>query len=381
MSDRLLKVPARGWSIRRCGLFLLVAPLLAIVVGTPGAAALAPTPIPTPAVTPSATPAPPGGGAAPATFGIGPASATKLDGRSVLNYGTSPGGRADDHVAVENFATTPVTISIYVVDAVNGTDGAFTFQAQSAARLDASKWFSFATLPASGTVTIAARTALILPVTLTVPADASPGDHSAGIVASLTSQVKSDSGQNINFEQRVALRTFIRVSGAILPALSVEKLTASYHGTMNPIGRGDVTIKYTIHNTGNVNLGGRQRVKISGAFGTTGTIATVADIPVLLPGARYSVTVRARDVWPQLLMHARVSVTPLAGVGDDDPGLHNTSTTASFWAIPWTLVGLVVLFGLLIALAFFLRRRAKRRSTGGRHGPDAGKNLEPIPVG
>src|SRR5439155_24577120 len=94
-----------------------------------------------PSVAPSSSAA---GGAGrrplPATFGIGPASAKKLDGRPLLRYLASPGGALADHVAIQNIGLKPVTLNVYVVDAVNGTDGAIGYLPRASEHTGASRW-------------------------------------------------------------------------------------------------------------------------------------------------------------------------------------------------------------------------------------------------
>ncbi|WP_127358803.1 hypothetical protein [Actinacidiphila soli] len=57
-----------------------------------------------------------------------------------------------------------------------------------------------------------------------------------------------------------------------------------YSGTPNPFGKGDATVTYTIHNTGNAILTDRQTVHISGPFGRLDVRAgQIDDSPQLLP--------------------------------------------------------------------------------------------------
>jgi hypothetical protein len=71
--------------------------------------------------------------------------------------------------------------------------------------------------------------------------------------------------------------------------------------------------------------------------------------------------VEVRHVWPQVMMHGRVTVTPLGVAGSVDPGLRVTTASAIFWAVPWTLLALVVLFIACVALAVVWRRRLTAR--------------------
>ena len=57
-----------------------------------------------------------------------------------------------------------------------------------------------------------------------------------------------------------------------------------YADTPNPFGKGDATVTYTIHNTGNAILTARQAVSVSGPFGRWAVNAgKIADSPSCCP--------------------------------------------------------------------------------------------------
>jgi hypothetical protein len=321
-----------------------------------------------------------------ATFGIGPANTKGLDGRPYLSILASPGSRLTDHVAVINLAAHSVALNLYVADAMVGADGAFGYLARSAPRSDAATWIRPDTPGHTTTITLGPSRRLVVPITIAVPANASPGDHAAGVIASLTSHVTSSAGERVDFEQRVALRTFIRVSGPLHPKLSIENLSARYAGTVNPIGSGTVTVRYRVRNTGNVRLGARQSLAVSGLFGSRHPAKGLADIPLLLPGSFVTVTTTVPDVFPQVQLTARVRLFPLTVAGDVDPGIPaHFDRTTSVWAIPWALIITIVGLVLLVALWLLWRRRQRRCGYGRHHqgkprpnGPDTGDGFAPV---
>jgi hypothetical protein len=306
-----------------------------------------------------------------ATFGIGPANAKRLDGRPLLNYLASHGGRLTDHLALMNIDAKPVTLNLYVADTASGADGSIGYRAKADPRTDAS-WITLNTPGGRPMVTVAPRKTLIIGVKVAIPMNATPGDHAVGIIASLTSKINGKSGQRVDFEQRVALRTYIRVSGALLPQLKVENLHASYHGTLNPLDSGSVAVSYLLRNSGNVKLGGQQRVSVSGIFGKTGTITALADVPLLLPGSSVRVSATVAQVRPGFAMRAKLEVSQLQLPGDANPTAVQAGATTSLWAVPWTgLAGLFVVILLGLMAWWFLRRGRAGRPA--RHG-----NSQPI---
>jgi hypothetical protein len=324
---------------------LALAPLVGLALSLPVAPAVADQ-APSPSATPQSSSSSSAGATAPkATFGIGPANTKGIDGRPYLNYLASPGARLVDRVGIINLATKPVTLNLYVVDATVDADGAFGYLPKASPRTDAATWIVTDNQGHQPTVTLPPRSTLVVPVTITVPSDASPGDHAAGIITSVVSKVTSASGTNANLEQRVALRTFIRVSGPLHPALAIENLRARYHGTFDPIGGGSVTMSYTVRNTGNVRIGSHQQVAVSGLFGSK--TKTLADVPLLLPHTFVNVSVTIHGVFPSFLLHARVSLHPLSVVGDVDPGMPSQIVrSVGVWAIPWVLLGIIAVIVL-----------------------------------
>lgn len=294
---------------------------------------------------------------APATFGIGPASKKGIDGRSFLSFLTSPGAKIQDHVALINLTYKPLAISAYPVDATNGTSGALGFAARAAARRDAGSWIKLKMPSRRNTVVVPPRKTVVLPVDISVPANTQPGDHVAGIVAAVNSLVTNKQGRKVDLEQRVALRTFFRISGDLGPRLAVEDLHVSIPTILNPFGTSTATVTYSVRNTGNVRLSGRQRVIISGLFATSEV--SPPRVPVLFPGGVVHYTVRLPDVYPQLRMNARVVIKPITVLGDVDATLPASfEKVQGFWAIPW---GQLVILLVMIVVAVVLLRRWRRR--------------------
>lgn len=320
--------------------------------------------------TAAAAPQPPRPDPARATFGVQPASATAPDTRPYLTYGVTPGAEVDDHVAVVNYSLRPLTLRVYATDALNDDRGGFALLEGDRTPTDAGAWIALGTPGGRGSVTVPAQSRAILPVRVRVPADATPGDHVAGVVASLAVASKDRTGVNVLLDQRVASRVYLRVAGALRPGLRVEDLHARYRGRWTALA-GQAVVTFRLHNVGNVKLGGRVAVRVRGLLGGTSS-ARVPDVPLLLPGNHVDLRVVVPHVRPELRETATVQVRPLVMVGDADPGLHAVRATTTFWAVPWLLV---VLLGLAALLAWVWRRRRRRPVPV----PAAAPTLETVP--
>ncbi|MDQ2837493.1 MAG: DUF916 domain-containing protein [Actinomycetota bacterium] len=334
-----------------------------------------------PAVAASSSPAsspaaakPPTAASGVVTFGVQPASLSKgklaPDARPYFYYGMSPGSSLTDHVAILNYSAKPLVLTVYATDALNAPDGGFGLLPVEKKAVDAGSWVSLGgprlqvRVPARSVNKAGQQVVgqLLLPVKLTVPKGANPGDHVGGVVASLDTLSSDKDGNRVKLEQRVASRLFIRVTGPLHPALSVRDLRVAYHAPLASLSGGSATISYTVHNGGNVKLGGRQRVSVSGLLGIKGKSPVVADIPLLLPGNSAEVTVVVRHLSPQLRMTASVDIAALQLPGDTNPPVADAKASSRFWACPWPVLGLVLL--LVLAVAGYLYRR--RRPNGGR---------------
>ncbi|MBV9485988.1 MAG: hypothetical protein JO246_08005 [Frankiaceae bacterium] len=313
-----------------------------------------------------------------ATFGAAPSSAKGPDGRPYLTFNTTPGGQTTDHVAITNYSHRPLRVTTYTVDAVPDTRGAISFPLPDVKRRDAGAWMSVGTPHGRGVLTLQPRSVNVLPVHVHIPMNAPPGDHVGGVVVSLAGKVKGRFGQgstqNEKFLQRIAVRAVFRVTGPIHPRVDIRNLTASYDGPVNPFARGDVKVSYVVHNGGNVVFGGPQSVSVHGLFGEDVSSGAVASIPPLLPGASYPVVVTVPNVYPELLMNAKVTVNPEGLQGAVDTGLKPTSSSVHFLAIPWLL--LLILLLLIVGLAFRYWWRKHRRQAG-RHRIDPPPATQP----
>jgi hypothetical protein len=302
------------------------------------------------------------------TFGIEPASASGPDGRPNFSFEMTPGAVLFGYAAVVNYSPIPLTLQVYATDAIETSGGGFGLLPPTATPTGVGAWVS---LPAgTSTVQVPAESPtkpgeVVLPITVHVPVSATPGDHVGGLIASLRTVGTNKTGQTVVLNQRIGSRVFIQVAGPLTPSLTLTGLSASYSGTVNPGGKGKVSVHYVVSNTGNVDLAVHdQQVSVSGLVDDSHHV-TLANIPLLLPGATVTENVAFTGVWPQFLLHPKASVVPVAE--ETVPAtLATVSASTTLWAIPWTLV-LIVLIVALIVIAVVRRRRRRSRTPKGRH--------------
>ncbi len=322
--------------------------LLALLPGT--AASAAPRPTPTP---PSVSLDRPG--SAPAkgdrlTVGVQPAKATAPDARAHFDYRLTAGAVVTDYVAVFNYSAKPVSLKLYARDALTTTSGDLDVQHYDTKPTDVGAWLALA----APEVALKPRTRVIVPFQLGLPFNATPGDHTGAIVAALTTTSTKD-GRTVQVENRVGLRVYLRVAGAVTRRLDVTNLRARFRGGLSPLARGPADVSFVVRNTGNVRIGGSARVKVHDVFGRTVATVTLDEDSVLLPGSAVPVSVRLPSVLGTVRMSATVSV-------------ESVQRTTPFWAVPW--IPVLVVVTLLGGLGYRRNRRKTNPPQSGKHRRD-----------
>lgn len=347
---------------RAANLFAAVALLSAL--GTLPAAALEPT-APSPSVADPAAPAAPTDDAPlpGTTWTVEPATADGPDGRVSHRIDAEPGQTVADHVAVTNYSPHPATFELYASDGLVTADGQFDLLPSGTTPVDSGAWVSVGEggVPATGgstpmRVEVAPEATVTVPFTLTVPADATPGDHPAGIVAAL---VPAAGEQQVSFDARVGVRLHLRVAGDVLPTLAVTDVQAGYSPSWNPFAPGSVEVEYTVTNEGNVRLGAGITADAAGPFGWGSTSGEGVAQRELLPRQSVTSTVVLDGAWPLGRVSGDVTVVPVV-VGDDVVEVEVPTVAAgwSAWALPWAQLALLA---LAVAAVLLVRRTRRRR--------------------
>jgi len=310
--------------------------------------------------------APPGSGYI--TFGIEPSGPRQPDRRTWFIYKLKPGTTIEDWVAVTNFSLIPLRINLYARDAEETPGGAFAVQLVRQRPVQVGSWIH---LPVSSVV-VDHDKAVIVPFTIKVPHDASPGDHAGGIVASITRTAIGAHGARIRVDQRVGVRVYTRIAGPLRPKLVISGLVSHYAGTRSPLAGGTLTVTYTVRNVGNLDLNAPSVLRLTNPFGWSRTVRQSGSPPDLLPGFYIQATRVIHGVYPAFRADTTVTVDPGFSTVSTDSGLNETSlrlggvsASTGTWAIPWPALGLLLLLILVVGSAIYIRsrrRRADRRS-------------------
>ena len=84
-----------------------------------------------------------------------------------------------------------------------------------------------------------------MPITITIPEGAAPGDHVGANLASNAAVSTGGDGQTITLDHRTGTRLYLRVNGPLVPELVVADVQTSYSPALNPLG-GTAEVTYTV---------------------------------------------------------------------------------------------------------------------------------------
>lgn len=269
----------------------------------------------------SAAPSPPAGDANRSAEG---------DARSFFYLEGAPGTVLRDSLALTNRGDEPRTFRLRGADAYNARGGGFALRDEGRSA-GAGTWIALA----RDTVEVPPRTRAEVPLSVTVPESAVPGDHPAAIVVSAP-------------ERTSGVRVHLRVSGPSLAALGIEDVSVTRRDD------GAATLTYTLVNRGNTALRPRLTVRADGLFGRLNVPAPRLLPLELLPGQR----VTRHEKWadPPRADLADVRLTATAGGGARD------TATASYTALPWGWAAGLLLVAAAGGAGWCLRGR--RRTDG-----------------
>ncbi|MFJ3908351.1 hypothetical protein EDE04_6809 [Streptomyces sp. 2132.2] len=284
----------------------------------------------------------PAGAADNGEWSVRPADSA-ITPRAAFELPAQPGTTLTDRAVVTNTTAAALTFRLYVADAHNTErDGGLAVRGIEETQREVGAWGK----PELDTVTVPARSAVTVGVTLTVPRDASPGDHVGALVA-VDTRVRPADGSHLGVQRGVGARIYLRVEGPRHPGLSVEDVRFTALSPQLPwTGTRESTVAYTLHNTGNVKLAPRVSLGVSGVVVGGPGERRLANVPAeLLPGQK----VRLTETWAgaPVAGWGRLTVTATAD------GVRG-SGTVGFLEVPWLFAGCLA---LLSAAWLLLRRR------------------------
>ena len=262
------------------------------------------------------------------TWSVQPAN-TVSGARTQFEYSTDPGTQVVDYVVVANRGETAAEFSIYATDATNDVEtGAFGLLPSNEPPTDMGSWITMDV----DSVTLAPGQESTIPFNLLIPSDATPGDHVAGIIASITTTADDD-GTTVNLEQRVGARVYLRVSGDVAASAEISGVATNFTPELNPFAFGRLTLDYSVRNTGNVRMDVMQEVQITGPFGIPLAEITPQPLVDLLPRQTVGVSADVPQIAALFLAFSTITVVP-GPLGSAEAPVTDEAETAVETATP-----------------------------------------------
>lgn len=275
-------------------------------------------------------------------------------GPGILDFGeVEPGKTVTANILVSNRIADNKTFEITVEDMTSSgdTSGSVTLLGDETGPYTIKDYVSFP----SRTFTIDLGERAVVPVSITLPKDASPGGFYGSILIS-TVQTDEDSESSVRSPviARVGTLIFLTVKGDVIKSGGTKSLTL-------PNGKwwyekGPIKFSILYENTGSVHSTPSGTLHIKNLFGEEVGFEEL-DPWFVLPHA-----LRNRDIeWNRELLFGRYTATAAI-----DNGYNGTieEVTVSFWVLPWKVVGgvfLIIFVVLFLIRAFFRTFEFKRK--------------------
>ncbi|MFJ6651837.1 hypothetical protein ACIQLJ_03460 [Microbacterium sp. NPDC091313] len=284
------------------------------------------------------------------TWMVRPSDGQGEDGRSWVERELDAGETVTEHLVVRNLSSEEVTFSLSAADGYFTDTGRFNMLTADRASVDAGTWIA---LPDA--VTVPSGADVVVPFEIAVPADATPGDHVAGVAAG----IRSGGDDRVGIESRVGFRVMTRVAGELAPAVATS-ITTGYAGTWNPFEAGRLDGTYVVRNTGNTRLAVTPRITVAGPFGLFPTTLEAQPIEEMAPGESRTGALDLPSAWPLFAYTTTIeaqatSVSP--GAAATAPRSDASSVAA---AVPWSQAVAVILVALAVWMLWRDRRRRER---------------------
>lgn len=283
------------------------------------------------------------------TWTVQPADSEGADGRSRVEHQLDPGESVHEYLSVRNLSERDVVFSLGAADGYFTKAGRFNMLTADQTSVDAGLW-----VDVQASITVPAGEEAVVPYTVAVPATAEPGDHLAGIAAS----IRSTGNANLGIESRVGFRVMIRVAGELDPAATTSS-SAEYFGSLNPLSTGAMSVSYQATNTGNARLHITLNVTARALFGLVALQLPTQEIEDLGIGQTQKGTISIPNVWPLLLYDVETKTVATDVVNGGERFTLTSGSTAL--AMPWPQLASIALSIVTVYCAALLYRRARRR--------------------
>ncbi len=264
----------------------------------------------------------------------------------LYDFTIKPGDNVQDIIKIKNVGPNPTTYYPEVLDfKSNDTDGTpiFLKSGEDSGTYSLAKWISFT----KESVTVNPNASEAFNFNVTVPANAEPGGHYAGILFS--TEPGKTTGTGLSLATKVGSLVLVRVAGSAKEAASIKSFTTdkqSYESAK-------VKFNLLLTNSGNVHIQPKGIVTIRNIFGGTVAAVDVNQIGAkILPTSDRKFAVNWEDPGFKVGYYTATAVLTYGNPAQ------TMTAQVSFWVLPWKT--LLIALALILIIAFLLTLAIQR---------------------
>lgn len=275
---------------------------------------------------------------------------------SIFVHTLNPGDVQGDGIRVINNTDETKTVLVYATDSVSSTDGGFACRQFSEAKNKVGSWIALE----ESEVTLEPGTNYVVPFTISVPQNASVGEHNGCILIQEKPKENIDKEAGINLAIRTGLRVALTVPGDIVQSLQFRDFLIQKRKG------GSFLLSPVVFNDGNVSIDAKIDVVTRSIFGRL-RARHGGEFPVLRDEELRWTFELKKPFWGGIYI-SRASITYLEGHGELGQEIGTPVTLKSkpkiFFSFP-TILALIIeililLVLLIVALNIFNRRKVMR---------------------
>ncbi|HET9721626.1 MAG TPA: hypothetical protein VFP32_01175 [Candidatus Saccharimonadales bacterium] len=284
----------------------------------------------------------------------------------LVELSANPGQTITTQILLRDVSSTELVVTgqanDFVAQGENGTPKILLNNNASNDPYSMKDWVNF-----PGNLLLVPKEIKTMKVTISVPANASPGGH-YGVIR-FTGTPPSLSGTGVSLSASVGTLVLLTVNGKITENMSVKEFSVNHNGkTGSFFESGPLDFVVRLNNQSNVHEEPSGLITVSDTFGKKIATMRVNNPPRnILPGSVRKFDAKLdKTVIGNRMLFGRYKATLSMTYGSDKKPLNATMT---FWVIPWKII-LIIIACIIVgffALRFAIRRYNQRIISKSRH--------------
>lgn len=271
--------------------------------------------------------------------------------QSIFVHEIKPGDSIEDAVLVTNSSGDNKNILVYPTDAQISSGGAFACEQKADSLDNEGSWIKLQ----KNEVSLDSNQSETIKFTISVPKDASPGEHNACIAIQAVEPPQKSSVSGVSLSFRSAIRVAITVPGEFKKGLSFESLSIKTKGNL-------LLINEKLRNSGNVSLDTNLQTKLKSLIGMT-VNSTGGEFPILAgQTSEFNFELKKPFLGGFYLLNSSASYSddPSTSLGESGNSTKTISSSKLVFVMPNTVM-LVIYFVVAVLAILAIRKYIYKR--------------------